>query len=127
MTVGLVHWLPPGLGGSVLVPGLRPVILIERSLARRQRKAALGHELAHLERGGGADYTGAPPGWDAVVARDELACDREVARAQVPAAELLAFCRRRAEMGESTRPHDVADEFDVAEWVASLSLRLLPA
>lgn len=83
----------------------------------------LAHELVHDERGGGCDAPGMPTTWDAVVARDEHVVEREVARWLIPFEELLAFIDRRcgAELGVTV--WEVAEEFDVPDYVAERALR----
>ena len=100
-------------------------VTLDVTLAGAERDAVLAHELVHAERGGGIDYVDAPPGWGAVVAREERIVDLEVARRLVPAEELARFARARASTGDAVTVDDVMDEWDVPEWVAwdALSLR----
>ena len=107
----------------------RAAIAVSRRLSRRERAAALAHELVHdeLAHGGGAAGAAgaAPRSWDAVVAREEARIDREVARRCVDPDALATFVARRVDLGEPVEPCDVADWFDVAEWVALRALELL--
>jgi Zn-dependent peptidase ImmA (M78 family) len=106
----------------------RPVILVNNCLGRRMREAALAHELIHHERGGTCSGNPLnPPGWRAVELREEREVDRIVAERMLDAGEVLAFCSMRDEMGEHTTPADVAEAFDVAEWVAERRLEGLTA
>jgi len=95
------------------------VIAVDVDLDPVERNAVLAHELVHDERGGGIDASYMPPGWDAVVAREEDLVEREVARRLVPAAELTTFLALREELGEPVMVSDVADEFGVPPWVAA--------
>jgi hypothetical protein len=95
-----------------------PLITLADDLTRSERNAVLAHELIHLERGGGIGFVGAPPSWRAVVEREELIIDREVARRLVPTAELRRFARARAAIDEPITVDDVMEEWDVPEWVA---------
>ena len=111
--------LPEHAGDGVLVrqPDGRVWILLGQHLPQRDRRAVLAHELEHLRRGS-VRYDGAPATWDAVVAREEIAVDREVARRLVPLEELRAFVSRRASLGECVTVNCVAEAFDVPLWVA---------
>ncbi len=93
-------------------------ITLASGLDRAERNAVLAHELVHLERGGGVDYAGSPPSWQAVVAREERIVDREVARRLVPPRELHRLARARRSTGDPVTIDDVIEEFDVPEWVA---------
>lgn len=116
--------LPADTGGAVYWPrGARAAIVIDPALLRRERNAALAHELVHDERGGGADMEGMPTSWSAVVVRDEAAVDREVARRLVPPGELAKFCEALDLLGVGVTAHEVAEHFDVPEIVATEALR----
>lgn len=54
---------------------------------------------------------------------EERTVDRIVAERMLPGAEVLAFCSNRAEIGEPITMVDLAEEFDVAEWIAEIALR----
>ncbi|MCU1453101.1 MAG: hypothetical protein JWN46_1247 [Acidimicrobiales bacterium] len=108
------------LGGGLLARrGDRTAIVIDPALDRRRRRCALAHELVHDERGGGCDRVDAPPSWDAVVHREELRVDREVAARLVPAGELAHFLQARVEVGDPAALWEVAEEFDVDEATAA--------
>ncbi len=63
--------LPMVAGGGLYWPQEGwAAILVDRSLPRRLRRAALAHELIHDERHGGAGAPGMPSTWRPVVARD---------------------------------------------------------
>lgn len=116
--------LPAATGGAVYWPkDDRAAILIDPALTRRERRAALAHELVHDERGGGAECVGMPATWDAVVTRAEAAVDNEVARRLVPADELHRFCACQVEIAGHVGALEVAEHFDVPEGVAGRALR----
>jgi len=117
--------LPHGLGAVYWPRGRRVAIVIDPRLSRRERAAALAHELVHDERGGGCDALGMPETWAPVVAKDEQAVENTVARRFVPLDELDAYWRRREESDLPTTVADVAEEFDVAERVAEQAMLLL--
>lgn len=115
--------LPAGLRAVYWPRGNRAAIIIDRSLSRVERRAALVHELVHDERGGGAARTGMPACWSAVVARDETIVENEVAHRLVPPAELSDFCRRVTDLGETVEVVQVAAHFEVPVAVAERALR----
>lgn len=141
---GMRHWNPwhalaarpevvlqrAALGGTLLGlcdPGggdAGPTITLERELTSEEGRAVLAHELVHLERGGGVDYAGSPPSWQAIVEREERIVDLEVARRLVPAPELQRFARARVEAGEVVTIDDVMEEWGVPHWVARDALDL---
>lgn len=98
--------------------GERAVIVIDPALTRVERNAALAHELVHDERGGGC-------AWPAMVHREEVGVDREVARRLVPLDELEEWARRRTEAELVTTVHDVAEHFDTTEQLAELAMLLI--
>ena len=104
---------------EVLAGGDRAAIVVDVDLDPIERNAVLAHD----ERGGGIDAPYMPPGWDAVVAREEELVEREVARRLVPVRELDAFLERRRELGEPVLVGDIIEEFDVPAWVADRALR----
>jgi hypothetical protein len=117
--------LPEGLDAVVARwPDGDAVIVLGDQLGRRQRNAALMHELVHLERGGGADTEGMPDGWRPVVARDEHQVDDEVARRLVPLEALRAMIRQWVDADLQVTVADVAGEFDVIDEVARRALLL---
>ena len=114
------------MGGALYArKGRRAAIVIDPALPRRERAAALAHELVHDERGGGRDFEEFPDTWDALVARDELQVHREVARRLVPIDALREYCERLATTYEPVRVADVVEEFDVSADVALMALRLM--
>lgn len=127
LELGLVE-LPAVVGGAIYAPqDSWAVILIDASLSRRERKAALGHELVHHERGGGCPTNEEmPPAWDVILRRDELQVEAEVARRLVPLDELQSFVERMAlsELGGASAS-DIAEYFDVPEDVAISAVRQL--
>lgn len=118
--------LPESTGGAVYIrQGHSAVIVLDTSLNRVERNAALAHELVHHERGGGSHDSDMPRGWRAVAAREEMWVDREVARRLVPLDTLAELCDRTADLGEGVDPWMVAEEFDVTEAVARQALEEL--
>lgn len=103
----------------------RAAILIDRRLTRREMRAVLAHELVHDERGGGCDAVGMPPSWRDVVARDEHAVEREVARWLVPHDLLQRFVESRVGADVGVTVWETAEEFGVPEYVAERALRAL--
>lgn len=119
--------LPAVTGGAVYgrwQDGIAGIV-IDPSLPRRQRRAALAHELIHDERGPIIDHPGMPPGWRAVVLREERAVDREVIEWLIPRAELEKFVAARCTLEEGGTAADVAEEFDVPDELAERALKLL--
>jgi len=90
-------------------PG-RDMILMDSRLLQVERRCALAHELAHIERGD------EPCGSDWLDARQELAADRWAARELIPVERL---CRALQWSGDR---HEVADELWVT--VDMLQVRL---
>lgn len=108
----------PSAGGAyVEVRDGRETITLDHSLDRRERNAALAHELIHLERG--VPSVGCP---DLLRAKEEALVRAETARRLVPPHELWEWGQRRAEVGPVT-VEDVCDEFGVPEHVAREALR----
>lgn len=102
--------------------GDRAFIVLSPDLDRRERNAALAHELVHLERGDLVDRPDAPDTWKPVAAREEHHVDRIVATRLVPTSELQAAVARWTTMGEAVTAGLVADEFDVPDAVARVAL-----
>jgi Zn-dependent peptidase ImmA (M78 family) len=94
------------------------LIVLCTSLDRIGRGAVLAHELAHIDRGGGADLDGMPETWRAVVARDEARADRAAAALLVPADRLAAWLVDR----EGVTADDIAEEWQVTGWIAKKTL-----
>jgi Zn-dependent peptidase ImmA (M78 family) len=95
------------------------LIILCTSLDRIGRGAVLAHELAHIDRGGGADLDGMPETWRAVVARDEARADRAAAALLVPADRLAAWLVAR---DEGVTADDIAEEWQVTDWIAKKTL-----
>jgi hypothetical protein len=113
-------------GGACARRGDKIWIYLDRRLAPRERTAILAHELVHLERGGSRCRPANSMMSDLVI-REEIVVDRIVAERLLPLDDLERFCECRAEIN-GIAPWEVADEFDVPEWVAmeglaSLALR----
>lgn len=116
-----------GLNGLYVRRADRAAIVLDESLTRRERRAVLAHELVHDERGGGCVAQDMPATWDAVVVRDELIVQREVAQWLVPPDDLVAFIEKTTSVGGGigVTVWEVAEEFDVPEDVALSALRML--
>ena len=112
------------------VPALFPdqaVVILERRLDWTSKTCALGHELVHEERGGGAEHPEAPEGWWAIVAREERAVERIVAERMVPLDKLARFVDRMVDVGDPVTAVEVADAFAVTLVVAQRALQRLGA
>lgn len=94
--------------------GSRAAIVMDPALPRRERSAALTHELVHDEQGAEVLYR-----------TEERHIDDEVARRLVPRSELVEFVAARCTLEEGGTALEVADEFDVPVEVAERALRLL--
>lgn len=103
----------------------RAWIVVDPALTGPERREVVTHELVHAERGGGADASGAPSTWAAVVARDETAVDEEVARRMLPDRLLAPWLARRLTAVGMIEPFEVAEEFDVPVAVARRALARL--
>jgi hypothetical protein len=93
------------------------LIVVRPGLSRAEWREVVTHELVHLERGPLIDSIVGHPSastWAAVVAREERAVEREVARRLVPADELADWLRGR----DGVTAAEVAAEFEVSEDVA---------
>lgn len=123
----LDHIAAHGGGAIYARRGDRAVIVIDPALDRPARRAALAHELVHDERGGGADHPGMPEGWAAVVAGDERAVDRIVARRLVPATALANLVAQLVDVDGGVTAGAVAEAFEVPEAVAITALELFVA
>jgi hypothetical protein len=119
--------LEPGEGDAFYWPltSGEAVIGVGRHLDEVGRRAALGHELIHHERGGGRACAGMPRTWEAVVVRDENAVEAELARRMVPVAHLAALLEACEDMGHAPDLWEVAEEFGVPESVAARAIGLL--
>lgn len=94
--------------------------MIDPRLGRRDRAAVLAHELIHDER----DIL-YPPGCPAaLVAKEEAAVDRAVARRLVPLDALRRLVAARSAFGPVTTA-EIADEFDVPVEVAQRAAELV--
>lgn len=120
--------VPEATGGAVYArrPSGAGAIVIDRSLNRRERNAALAHELVHDEHGGGCPTDGMPDMWLPVAHRHETRVRREVARRLVPLDDLQAL--REVHALNELPPFtvvDVAEIFDCTEDVALEAMLLL--
>lgn len=101
---------PRGL--AIVFPDGEPVVALDPSLGRVERRSVLAHELVHLERG--LLPHDSP---DHVVAREERRVDGEAARRLVPADELRAVAASLLDVAEAVEAWQLAEEFDVTEAV----------
>lgn len=116
--------LPAETGGAALRHrGGRTWILLDVDLTAAERKCALTHELVHLDRGSTTRCRFAPAAWDAVVVREEMRVDDEVARRLVPRQALLEFVGRMLDLGHSVGAVEVAEEFHVTKTIATVALQ----
>src|SRR5689334_2606770 len=120
--VVLVEGLPGGLRGCYVTDGEAAVIAVDRNLPPAEREAAIAHEQAHHERGGSGHRRDAPPGWGAVVAREEARVERLVAQRLAPDPVVHQVVRRLGGLGEAVTAEGVADELGVARSVAHQAL-----
>lgn len=125
ITFGITD-LPGATGGAVYVvwPNGDAVVMIDRSLDRTHRNAALAHELLHDEWGL-AEHDNRSPLWQPIRARDEQRVDREVARRLVPPDELEQVVSLAEADGIALEAWEVAEEFDVPLAVAERACGLL--
>lgn len=117
------------LGGGALAirHGNRAWIVVDPALAPPARRAAVTHEVVHLLRGPMLPVGDLPPGWHAVVAREEGLVDAEVARRLVPADRLARAVERWLAADDAVTVALVADEFATTPEVAARALALLSA
>ena len=112
-------------GGAIYARrGAAAAIVIDPDLPRRERRAALAHELVHDERGGIADWRDSHALWGAVVGREEREVEAIVARRLVPPDALEAWVGARLTVGPVLL-RDVSDEFDVPDRVARVAIERL--
>jgi hypothetical protein len=109
--------LPGDLGAFYLAEGDDAAVMIDPGLTRRQRRAALAHELVHDERRVLARRAVSP----ALMAKEESLVRAEVARRLVPVDELADL----AAVGEPLEVWEVADRFDVPEDLVRSAVQLL--
>lgn len=115
--------LPVETGGAAIATaGDQVFVFLDRRLTRAERKAALAHELVHLERGttGKCRFVHGP--LSAGVFREENRVDRIVALRLVPLDELAVFVDRLGDLGHGVGPIEAAEEFDVPARVAAVAL-----
>lgn len=94
-------------------------ILVDPALDRRTRQEVLAHELVHVERG-----IGFPAASAATMELEEERVWRIALDRLAPAAEVLAFARRRGSVGP-VLVEDVAEEFDLSAEAAARVVQLL--
>lgn len=99
--------------------GDQAVILLSPSLDQIERRCALAHELVHDELG-----VVTPPATEGTMQRIEQMARRRAAEWLLPADDLTAWVRARAEI-EPVTAELVAREFDVTPVVAAEALRLV--
>jgi len=125
VTVLLLDGLPAGLKACYVSDGQVAVIAVDRNLSPDERAAAVVHERIHHARGGSGHHADAPPGWGAVVAREEARVDRLTAEQLAPPPVVHQVVRRLTDLGEAVTARGVADELDVSPAVAHEALRRL--
>jgi hypothetical protein len=96
-------------------------IAIDPILTFADRIDAIGHELVHHERGGGAHGRG-DRRFRLDRIREERRVWRIVASRRVPVDALADFADRMADLGEGVGPAEVMAEFDVTRRVAEAAL-----
>lgn len=96
-------------------------ILIEETLARRDRREVLAHELVHVERG-----IGWPDATAATMQAEEERVWREALTRLAPPDQVVAFARARSSVG-AVSIQDLADEFDLTHAGAERLVRILRA
>ncbi len=101
------------------------VIVLDRRLTQAERKAALAHELLHLERGSASHCRSIRGALSVEVVREENRIHREVALRLVPLDELGTMVDRVTGLGHGVTAVEVAEEFEVPQVVASQALREL--
>ncbi len=106
--------LPSGLGALYWLRGEDAVVVIDPALGRRERRAALAHELVHDERRI-LYQRGSPP---AVMDKEEAITRAEVVGRLVPPAALDRLGRR----GVTMETWEVAELFDVPDALAAAAL-----
>lgn len=118
--------LPNETGGAVLARrGSATVIVLDRRLTQAERKAALAHELLHIERGSMSHCRNIRGALSVEVVREENRIHREVALRLVPLEELSIAVDRVAGLGHGVTAAEIAEEFEVPHVVASQALREL--
>lgn len=119
--------LPDGVDGVYWPSRARAALILDTELGRRERKAALAHELVHDERGGGVCLEGMPAMYAVMATREELRVARLAAGHLVPVEELRAFIEKRIEQEhvDGVTLHEIAEEFDVTEAVARRAVEQL--
>lgn len=112
-------------GGFCVLRGGHTLVVLAPRLDAAERREALTHELVHGERGGGADRSGSPPTWAAVVARDEVAVNRVVAERLVPPGRLRRVVEELLTERDGVDIAAVAAAFEVSPPIAELALLAL--
>lgn len=117
--------LPRECGGGVVQRRAeRAWVVLDAALDPVEQRCRLAHELIHLDRGSMRDAH-APDTWDAVVAREERAVDREVAAWLVPVEALASLVEGLDSAGTAVTADVVALEFEVTPAIAALALASL--
>jgi len=99
---------PPGpVRALCVIRGAHKLVLLDRDLVGAERRAALTHELVHLERG---TVPRGAPAW--IVSKEERHVDRIAAGRLVPAGELRRFVDARTSIG-AVSASDIAEQFEV--------------
>jgi hypothetical protein len=111
-------------GGFLVRRDGRHAIVLEPDLHPWQRRAALAHELVHVERGI-LDLRCAPEGWEHEVVREERAVRREVAARLAPPSVVRVVVDRLGRAGEAVTAAAVAVELEIPLDVAEEALAVL--
>lgn len=119
LRAALPHHLRPGIYWPTATGSY---IVVHDALHPHDERSVVAHERAHHRRGGGIDAAWMPRDWQAVVAREERACDREAAAQLVPVGDLSAWCDEQADVGVGVGPADVAAEWCVNRRLAEAAL-----
>lgn len=118
ITLVWVDDLPPTIRGAWRTSGRRTEVFLNARLGRIERRAGLGHELVHDERG----IHLSPDCPQAVREKEEAIVRRLTAERFVPVSELLELVEAWVSVGEPVDAHLVAREFDVPADVAQTAL-----
>lgn len=122
----IIEPLPSSTGGALYVRygDGTGVIAVDPTLTEYDRLDAIGHELVHHERGGGA-YGRGHAQFTIDRIREERRVWRILAARRVPLDALAEFCDAQADLGHGVGPVEVMAEFDVTRRVAKEALHLL--
>lgn len=97
-------------------------ILIDPMLSPVEQRCRLAHELVHLERGSSMRCAWSPCTMDAVIVREEIYVDREVADWLVPLEQLAHVVDGMVRAGVDVTAVAIAEEFMVTKPIARIAL-----